>query len=40
MDKRWVKCNLKILPNGWICPYLIQIGVETTQHCLECNSKC
>jgi len=21
----------------WVCPYIIQFWVKTTQHCLECN---
>jgi len=24
------------LPNGWVCPYLTQNWVKTTQHFLEC----
>jgi len=30
------KCNLKIKPNGWVCPYFTQNWVKTTQHFLEC----
>jgi len=23
----------------WVCPYLTQIWIKTTQHCLECSDK-
>jgi len=26
-------------PNGWVCPYLTQSWVKTTQQFLECNNK-
>jgi len=35
MDKpsHWVKkYNLKMEPNGWVCPYFTQNWVKTTQH--------
>jgi len=50
MDKPkcWVKTVIKKMyswkwkfsPNIWVCPYLTQIWVQTTQHCLECKDKC
>jgi len=34
--KHWVKNEIKKkLPNGWVCPYLTQSWVETTQQFLE-----
>jgi len=38
MDKPnyWVK-QFKTLPNGWVCPHLTQLWVQTTQHFLECR---
>jgi len=30
-----LKCNLKMEPNGWVCSYLTQNWVKTTQHFLE-----
>jgi len=32
-----VNFNLHFQPNIWVCPYLTQIWVVTTQHCLECS---
>jgi len=32
-----LKMSLKNQPNGWVCPYLTQSWVKTTQHFLECN---
>jgi len=29
--------KLHFEPNIWVCPYLTQIWVQTTQHCLECR---
>jgi len=28
--------KLHFVPNIWVCPYLTQIWVKTTQHRLEC----
>jgi len=27
--------NIKILTNDWVCPYLTQPWVETTQHLMD-----
>jgi len=36
--KHWVKNVIeKNEPNGWVCPYLTQSWVKTTQQFLECR---
>jgi len=32
------KCNFEMQPSGWVCPYLTQRWVKTTQHFLECTN--